>query len=75
MLADCAVACLSLARKPCVELLGHMEGSLMAPIKRQLGAGLVMLVILATSPLWIVPHVIWKLYRYAYIEVCGWDDF
>jgi len=48
---------------------------MMAPLGRQIGASLVMLVILATSPLWIVPHVIWKLYRYAYVEVCGWDDF
>lgn len=46
-----------------------------APLRKQLIANGLMIVLLVTIPLWVLPVVSWKLYRYAYEEICGWDDF
>ena len=47
----------------------------MAPIERQIAAT----VLFITLPLWIVPVCVWaglwRVYRWVYEDVCGWEDY
>ncbi len=46
-----------------------------APIGKQFASTMLMLALTVTLPFWILPVAMWKLYRYSYEEICGWDDF